>query len=226
MGMIVFDIQCFNWDQAAELRSPVLMAPWFPSVKRGFLSDILRNARFPFRGKPNRETRHCFALASCSIGISDFFLPVMDTGSKVHAHSICHSHILCISSLTSAHMAGLGKHLVIFASASQWRTRPWSLRVYSIFSNYIVAGCSPEVTWTTIWNCGRSFHKIGVVQKFLAVMEINLQKESNTEPVRNTANLRACLVFNQGILFSLLFTWISKICNVIYKNLGSKTIDF
>lgn len=125
----------------------------------------------------------------------------MDTGSKVHAHSICHSRILCISSLTNAHMAGLGKHLVIFVSASQWRTRPWSLCVYSIFSNYIVAGCSHEVTWTTIWNCGRSFHKIGVVQKFLAVMEINPQKESNTEPVRNTANLRACLAFNQGIFF-------------------------
>lgn len=72
MGVIVFDIQCFNWDQAAELPSSVLMAPWFPSVKRGFLSDILRNTRFPFRGKPNRETRHCFALASCSIGISFF----------------------------------------------------------------------------------------------------------------------------------------------------------
>lgn len=98
-----------------------------------------------------------------------------------------------------AHMAVLGKHLVIFVSASQWRTRPRSLSVYSIFSNYIVAGCFPEVTWTTIWNCGRSFHKIGVVQKFLAVMEINPQKESNTEPVRNTANLRACLGFNQGI---------------------------
>lgn len=30
----------------------------------------------------------------------------------------------------------------------------------------------------TIWDCGRSFHKIGVVQKFQAVMEINPQKRN------------------------------------------------
>lgn len=53
----------------------------------------------------------------------------------------------------------------------------YGLCVYSIFSNYIVAGCSPEVTWTTIWNCGRSFHKIGVVQKFHAAMEITHKKK-------------------------------------------------
>lgn len=35
MGVIVFDIQCFNWNQAAELQSSVLTAPWFPSVKKG-----------------------------------------------------------------------------------------------------------------------------------------------------------------------------------------------
>lgn len=33
VGVIVFDIQCFNWDQAAELQRSVLTAPWFPSVK-------------------------------------------------------------------------------------------------------------------------------------------------------------------------------------------------
>ncbi len=53
--------------------------------------------------------------------------------------------------------------------------------MYSIFSNYIVAGCSPEVTWTTIQDCGRSFHKIGVVQKFLAVMEINPRKKKDSD---------------------------------------------
>lgn len=40
--------------------------------KRGFLNDILRNTRFPFRGKPNRVTRHCFALAPWSTGIIVF----------------------------------------------------------------------------------------------------------------------------------------------------------
>ena len=38
--------------------------------------------------------------------------------------------------------------------------------VDSTISSYIVAGCSPEVNMDqAILDCGRSFHKIGVVQK-------------------------------------------------------------
>lgn len=35
MGVIVFDIQCFNWNQAAKLQSSVLTASRFPWVKKG-----------------------------------------------------------------------------------------------------------------------------------------------------------------------------------------------
>lgn len=60
MGEIAFDIQSFNWNQAAELLSPVLTAPWFPSVKKGFLSDIPRNTRFPSRGKAKEGNTSLF----------------------------------------------------------------------------------------------------------------------------------------------------------------------
>lgn len=145
---------------------------------------------------------------------SFFSVPVMDTGSKVHTPSVCHSHILHISSVTTSHMAGLGKHLVIFVSASQQLTRLWSLCVYSIFSNYIVAGCSPEVTWTTVWDCGRSFHKIGVVQKFLAVMEINPQKGKVIQRLRRVEKMSLWARFwaHSTRTFCL---FISKICDEV-----------
>lgn len=56
----------FNWNQTAELWRFFLDGSMVSISRRGFLSNILRNTRFPFRGKPNKVTRHCFALVSNS----------------------------------------------------------------------------------------------------------------------------------------------------------------
>lgn len=55
----------FNWNQTAELQCSFLDGSMVSTSWWGFLSDILRNARFPFRRKPNKLTRPCFALAWC-----------------------------------------------------------------------------------------------------------------------------------------------------------------
>lgn len=65
--------------------------------KRGFLSDILRNTRFPFRGEPNSITRHRLALTSWSIGITVFF------SSTCNGHWVKGSHSFCLSLMHSAH---------------------------------------------------------------------------------------------------------------------------
>lgn len=178
MGAIVFDIRGFNWDQAATSHRSLLTAPWFPSV-RGDSRAIRRTlgARFPFRGKSNwLLTRHCFALASFPIGLTIFPLPVMDPRVKGSRRFWVPLMRFCTQVHYPAHIwqvwVNIWESLFHLLDSSPG----YGLCVYSIFSNYIVAGCSPEVTWTTIWNCGRSFHKIGVVQKFHAAMEIT-QKE-------------------------------------------------
>lgn len=154
MGVIVFDIHSFNWNQAAESPSPCFDGSMvsISKKKRGFLSGILRNTRFPFQRKTKRNTSlfysgfmvnwySCFFLSCCTC----------------NGHWVKGSHSFCLPLTHVAHKSnkrltriwpGLGKHLVIFASASQSLTRLWSRCVYSIFSNYTVAGCSPEVTWT------------------------------------------------------------------------------
>lgn len=132
---------------------------------RRFQSDP-QNTRFPFRAKPNwLVRRHCFSLASFPVGITVFPLPVMDPWGQKFTLVLGATHALCTPVRNPAHIwqvwVNIWESLVHLLDSSPG----YGLCVYSIFSNYIVAGCSPELTWTTGWNSGRSFQKIGVVQK-------------------------------------------------------------
>lgn len=145
--------------------------------ERRFQSDP-QNARFTFRGRPNwLITRHCFSLASFAIGITVFPLHVMDPWGQRFTWVLGATHAFCTQVHYPAHIwqvwVNIWESLVHLLDSSPG----YGLCVYSIFSSYIVAGCSPEVTWTTIWNSGSSFHKIGVVQKIPHSYRNNPQKE-------------------------------------------------
>lgn len=138
MGVIVFDFQCFNWNQTAESHGSVFTVYSMVSIwTRGFLSDILRS-EISFQ----RKTKQGNTSLSCNgFTVSQYYgfsLPAMDTRSL---------KFLCITLTYGRAGQTSGNLCFIFSIA---RHAIWHCCVYSAFSSYILAGGSLGVTRTSI----------------------------------------------------------------------------